>query len=503
MSSPAPDAFTPPAGLPHLEQRLRQDLLWLGLPPKHWVPPSARDGQSVIDVVVIGGGMAGLTLSASLKHLGVQAVVFDQSPAGFEGPWATTARMETLRSPKELTGPALGLPALTFRAWFESQFGLEAWRALDKIPRLQWMDYLRWYRQVLRLDVRNRQRVAAVRPRADGVVQLDLVDEGEGDRAHTVLARHVVIATGRDGLGGPWVPDWAHALPRERWVHSSHAWDGAMLRGQRVAVIGGGASAMDAAATALENGAARVDLLIRRRELPRINKGKGSGSPGMSHGYWMLPDEWKWRFRHYLNVQQVPPPQGSTLRVSRHAQAHFHLGAGATGASVRSDGVIRVETAKGPLAADFVIFCTGFRIDWSQRPEFAGLQPHVRLWRDRFAAPEGQDDEELSESPDLGPLFEFQPREPGSCPGLERIHCYNYAAALSQGAGAGDIPQITDGSQRLARGLAGQLMVEDADAHFAAMQRYAEPELEGHEWTEAAFPVYDEQAVPAREGAAP
>ncbi|WP_415205670.1 FAD/NAD(P)-binding protein [Pseudorhodoferax sp.] len=480
-----------PPGLAALEQRLRQDLQWLCLPARPWVPPSTRDGQPVLDVAIVGGGMAGLTLCASLAHLGLRATIFDQSPAGFEGPWATTARMETLRSPKELTGPALGLPALTFRAWYEAQFGLAAWQALDKIPRLQWMDYLRWYRRVLDLDVRNRQRVAAVLPRADGVVQLELVDE---DAGHTwrVLARHVVLATGRDSLGGPWVPAWAHALPRTRWVHSAHAWDGAALRGLRVAVVGGGASAMDAAATALENGAARVDLLIRRRTLPRVNKGKGAGSPGMSHGFGMLPDAWKWHFRHYLNLQQVPPPQGSTLRVSRHANAFFHLGAGARGAAERPDGALRVDTDKGPLAADFLIFCTGFRIDWEQRPEFAALRPHVRLWRDRFTAPAGEDDEELAESPDLGELFEFQEKQPGSCPGLARVHCYNYAAALSQGAGAGDIPQITDGSQRLARGLAAQLLIEDAALHFAAMQRYAEPELEGHEWTEAAFPAYDE-----------
>ncbi|MGK9797804.1 FAD/NAD(P)-binding protein, partial [Salmonella enterica subsp. enterica] len=87
--------------------------------------------------------------SATLKHLGIAARIFDRAPAGFEGPWATTARMETLRSPKQLTGPALGLPALTFRAWYEAQFGTAAWDALDKIPRLQWMDYLRWYRRVL------------------------------------------------------------------------------------------------------------------------------------------------------------------------------------------------------------------------------------------------------------------------------------------------------------------------------------------------------------------
>jgi FAD-dependent urate hydroxylase len=481
-------------GLATLETRLRQDLQWLGLPARRWVPPQG----DVLDCAIVGGGMAGLALAASLTHMGIQACIFDRSPAGFEGPWATTARMETLRSPKELTGPALGLPALTFRAWFEAQFGLAEWEALDKIPRLQWADYLRWYRRVLALDVRNLQRVTAITPRADGAAQLQLVDEAEGGRPYTVLARHVVLATGRDGLGGPWVPGWAHALPRERWMHSSDVWDGESLRGLRVAVIGGGASAMDAAATALEGGAARVDLLIRRPDLPRINKGKGAGSPGMAHGFWQLPDDWKWRFRHYVNVQQVPPPHGSTLRVSRHANAFFHLGAAVQRVTQRTNGALRIDTAKGPLAADRLIFCTGFRTDWSQRPEFAPFAPHVRVWSDRFTPPDGEADAELDESPDLGPLFEFQPKTPGACPGLERIHCFNYAATLSHGAASGDVPQISDGAQRLARGLAGQLLAEDVAKHYDAMQRYAEPELDGDEWTPAAFPPYvaDEKESP-------
>jgi cation diffusion facilitator CzcD-associated flavoprotein CzcO len=489
MNSPT---TSPPPGLAALEARLRQDLSWLGLPAKRWVPPRTVDGQSVLEVAIVGAGMAGLALGASLTHMGVPAVLFDRAPTGFEGPWATTARMETLRSPKELTGPALGLPALTFRAWFEAQFGLEAWAALDKIPRLQWADYLRWYRQVLALDVRNLQRVTDLRPRADGTVELHLADDAQGGRAYMVLARHVVLATGRDGLGGPWVPAWAADIPRERWVHSSDAWDGARFRGQRVAVIGGGASAMDAAATALEAGAARVDLLVRRAVLPTVNKGKGIGSPGMAHGFSHLPDDWKWRFRHYINVQQVPPPRGSTLRVSRHAQAHFHIGVAVQGASVRRDGVLRLETSKGPLATDAVIFSTGFRTDWSQRPEFGTIAPHVRLWQDRYTPPAGEEDGELAESPDLGPLFEFQQKAPGACPGLERVHGFNFVAALSHGAVSGDIPQVSDGAQRLARGLAGQLMVEDAPLHFEAMRRFAEPELEGDEWTPAEFPTYDE-----------
>ena len=64
----------------------------------------------------------------------------DRGPAGVEGPWVTYARMETLRSPKVLTGPAAGIPSLTFRAWFVAQFGAAEWEALDKIPRVMWMD---------------------------------------------------------------------------------------------------------------------------------------------------------------------------------------------------------------------------------------------------------------------------------------------------------------------------------------------------------------------------
>ncbi|HET7836497.1 MAG TPA: NAD(P)/FAD-dependent oxidoreductase [Variovorax sp.] len=487
---------TPPIGLASLEARLRQDLAWLGLPAKPWVPVKDGPGEAPLDVAIVGGGMAGLALLATLMHLGLRARIYDRSPAGFEGPWATTARMETLRSPKELTGPALGLPALTFRAWFEAQFGLAAWDALDKIPRLQWAEYLRWYRSVLGLDVRNEQQVRAVLPRADGVVQLDLLDGTADGKAYTVQARHVVLATGRDGLGGAWVPDWAAALPRDRWAHSSDLWDAESLRGRRVAVVGGGASAMDAAASALEAGAGRVDLLIRRPDLPRVNKGKGAGSPGMVHGFWQLPDEWKWRMRHYINVQQVPPPHGSTLRVSRHAAAHFQLGTSVLGAVRRADGALRLDTSRGPLAVDFVVFSTGFRTDWALRPEFAAFAPQVRIWQDRFAPPEGTADTELAESPDLGPLFEFQPKTPGACPGLERVHCFNYAASLSHGAAAGDIPQITDGAQRLARGLAAKLLSEDAEQHFAAMQRYAEPELDGDEWTPSVLPPYVEAADP-------
>jgi cation diffusion facilitator CzcD-associated flavoprotein CzcO len=466
------------AGLAALEARLADELEFLQLPAPRWTPQLVHDGEPVVDVAIIGAGMTGLALAAALGQRGVAVVAYDEAPAGLEGPWATTARMETLRSPKHLAGPALGIPSLTFRAWFEAQLGRDAWDALDKIPRLQWMDYLRWYRRVLRVPVRNDHRITDIQPGGDGLVELGVEAEGRSLRA---WARRVVVATGRAGLGGPAVPELAAALPRTRWAHSSDDNDYAALAGRRVGVVGAGASAMDSAATALEAGAAHVHLLVRRSDLPRINKGKGAGNPGFVAGYARVADAWKWRFRHYINTQQVPPPRNSTQRVSRHANAHFHLGVTTLGVEERG-GALEIRTSQGPIELDFLIFATGFKVDWRQRPMLRHIAACIRVWKDRYAAPAGDDDAELAESPDLGPDFEFQPRAGAHCPGLERVHCLSYPATLSLGVITGDIPAISEGALQLADKLAGLLYAEDIAHHFARMEAYAEPEILGDEW---------------------
>ncbi|MDR0213373.1 MAG: NAD(P)/FAD-dependent oxidoreductase [Comamonas sp.] len=477
--SPSTTAAT--SGLATLEERLRDDLLALGWPAKAWIPPSTRRDLPVHDVVIIGAGQAGLALHVALGQVGIKPVLLDKSSLDFEGPWATTARMETLRSPKELTGPAMGIPSLSFRAWFIAQWGIAAWTELDKIPRLQWMDYLRWYRRVTNADVRNSHEVVAVRPQADGVVEVDVKANGV---IATWQTRRLVLATGRDGLGGATVPAFMQGVDKKFWAHSSDEMDYATLAGKHLGVVGAGASAMDSAATALENGAASVDILIRRKQLPQINKSKGSGVPGLTHGQYLLPDEWKWRIRHYINAQQVPPPHGSTLRVSRHDNAFFNLGCAVQGATVVGDK-LHVQTTAGRFELDFLIISTGFAIDWSLRPEFADIAPHVKLWSSRFTPAAGDEDAELSASPDLGPLFEFQEKVPGDLPGLDHIHCFCYPAALSHGTVSGDIPAISDGARKLAQGLASLFYLNDIEQHFAKLQAYAEPELDGSEWTVA------------------
>jgi cation diffusion facilitator CzcD-associated flavoprotein CzcO len=180
------------AGLETLAARLREDLEILQYPPTDWVAPRhTEDGVRVVDVVVVGAGMCGLAAAFALRRAGIANIrVLDAGDAGREGPWLTYARMEALRSPKHLAGPALGLPSLAFRSWYEAQWGREAWQQLGKIPRTMWMDYLVWYRMVLNLPVENRCRVTRIVPKSHG---FDLEVDRDG-RSGTIPTRRVVLA---------------------------------------------------------------------------------------------------------------------------------------------------------------------------------------------------------------------------------------------------------------------------------------------------------------------
>lgn len=472
-------------GLEALEARLRESLSFLCYPGKDWVPPRA----GVTDVVIIGGGMCGMVAYTGLTTGGIRNIrMFDRNPEGFEGPWLNYARMQTLRSPKVLTGPAFGHGMLTFQAWFRAQFGAEAWDKLDKIPRPQWMEYLRWYRRAMDVPVENGVSVDRVEPEGD-LLRLHLTGAPEA----SILTRKLVFATGRDGTGGPKIPGFVNDLPRRFWAHSADDIDFDALRGKRVAVVGVGASAVDNAAEALEHGAAEVRHLIRRKEMPTINKMMGIGSFGFTAGFADMPDEWRWRFMQYSFSTQTPPPHGSTLRVSRHPNAYFHFGKATTRVEQTEDG-IEVFFADGTFyEADFLILGTGFTIDPLARTEFGETAGNILLWEDVYTPPEGEESGELGRFPYLAPDFTFREKVPGTAPWLGNVYCFNYGSSASLGKVSGDIPGVSEGAAWLTRALAAKLYAEDVDQHWDAMQSYATPELDGGEWQPSELPTTREK----------
>lgn len=471
-----------------LNARVKQDLAFLNYPAANWSKPVASvGGHPVSDAVIIGGGMCGLVAWLALTRAGIANLrIVDQAPQGSEGPWVTYARMETLRSPKNLLGPALGVASLTFRAWYTANHGEEAWEALYRIPRPMWMDYLKWYREVLDVPVENETHVTRVIPREDGLLELEI---GGGNRP-SILTRKLVLATGRDGLGEPTIPDFIKGLQRHKsWAHSADVVDFSTLRGKRVVVIGVGASAMDNAAEALEAGAGEVRLLARRKTMPTVNKLMGIGSYGVTAGFAKIDPQWRWRLMDYSTRQQTPAPHGSTLRVSRHANAFFHFNCGIR--EMKEDGgEVVITTLNGRIfRTDFVILGTGFSIDPASRPELSPYQDKIACWEDRYTPPADEENPGLGRFPWLEEDFSFTEKHPGTAPWLKDIHCFNYSSAISLGKVSGDIPAISEGALWLARGIAASLFISDIDYHWEALQAYEKPELDGSEWTDADAPV--------------
>ena len=469
---PALETSPVPKDLTDLERRVARDLEML-VQPANWVPPkSGADGRPMLDVIIIGAGMHGIAAAGALMLKGVRNILLlDRSRDGFEGPWVTYARMETLRSPKHLPGPCLGIPSLTYRSWYEASFGTAAWETLYKIPNASWQDYLTWIRRVLGLPLRSEADVTRLEPAADSVA----VHLADGD---VLRARRVVLATGRVGTGGPAIPDWVSAdLWPDRAAHTCDEIDFARLAGRRVAVLGAGASAWDNAATALEAGAS-VDLYCRRSQMPQINKGRAAATPGFFEGWGELDVARKWELFVYMQDNIAPPPHETVNRTIAHKAFQLHFGSPMRAARRSKDGVELVFDG-GSEQFDFLIVGTGFAVDLRREPIVAGFGDNIATWGDRYQPPAHLVRKGLETFPWVGAGFELQEREAGSLPGLDRIHLFNHAATASLGAIASDVPGANAGAQRLASRIVARFFSEDIDAVAAVLEAFSEPELAG------------------------
>jgi cation diffusion facilitator CzcD-associated flavoprotein CzcO len=452
-----------------LETRVRREIEMTAHPRTEWMTPRLRAGQPVLDVLIVGAGQSGLATAFALKRDRVTNVlVIDRAPTGLEGPWITYARMPTLRSPKNQTGPDLGLPSLTFEAWVDALRGPGYFERIGMIAAEDWQAYLQWYRRVLELPVRNDTALTGLAPGQlddGGRCVLATLSTGE-----TLAARKIVLATGQDGTGEWWMPDFIRVLPDDVRAHTCDEIDFARLEGKTVAVLGAGASAMDNAAVALEHGA-DVRLFCRRAEPMVIQRYRWLTFAGFLRHLGDMPDEWRWRFMRVILTEREGFPGDTYKRVTAFPNFRIEVGRPWTGASMEN-GRIRLETSRGPFHADFAICGTGVRHDLGKRPELAPFADKVALWRDRFTPPADDRDDLLAAYAYLSPDYSFVEKVPGSAPWISDIHVFGIGSTLSFGPSGSSINAMTIAVPKLVAGLTRGLFQADLPRHWQALLDY-------------------------------
>jgi cation diffusion facilitator CzcD-associated flavoprotein CzcO len=463
-----------------LDAQTSRVMRWGGRDPADWVRVRADADHNV---VIVGGGQSGVAIAHGLRRMGVGGVeVIDQAEPGQAGIWRSIARMRQLRTPKTLMpGPEAGNVALSFRAWYETLNGPGAFDALDRIPRLAWADYLAWFQQATDTKVRYRTRLVEIEPRGD-LLRLHLESDG-ARRVETT--RKLVLANGYAGAGGPNLPSFVRTLPSAVWTHTTGRIPGETLAGKVVGVIGAGSSAFDAAAVALESGAAEVHMFNRRSYIeyqapaspsPPASPSTGAAPPPLDRGYpnvreltYELPDVMRWR-NFLLGERRVASvPLDSLERAVAFNGFHIHMSTSLSDVAVAGKGKVVAKAGSRTMRFDYLIAGTGYRIDLAAQPELARVHEAIALWRDRYRPAPGEDSAAGAIHPYLGAGFEFVPREGTDAKYLRNIHCFNLAAALSFGVPVGDVPSMAY-HPRLVAAIARDLYLESVDS--AAHERY-------------------------------
>jgi len=457
-----------------LEAQVRADLAKTAHPDAAWLTPKlGPDARPALDVLVVGAGQSGLATAFGLIRSQVSNIlVLDKSEEGQEGPWLTYARMHTLRSPKHFTGLDLDIPSLTYQSWHEARFGAEDWRNLDLISRELWAEYLLWFRRVVDLPVRNGCEVVDISPAAGGLLAARVQT---ADGVDTVFARKIVLATGQEGMGDWTIPEPLRHLPPSVCVHAAQQIDFDRLRGKRVAVIGAGASAFDNAATALEAGAAEVQLFCRRAEIQVIQPYRWLTFRGFLRHFCDLDDAWRWRFMRAILEMREGFPQATYDRCARHP--NFRLQEGASIDTAReTDSGVELQTSRGVFAADFVICGTGIDMNFAGRPELRNCAANIATWADRYQPPPDECSPRLGRFPYLADDYALIERSTGITPWIEDIHVFAIASTMSFGASGSSINAMTTAVPKLVHGLTRGLFRADIERHWASFKAYDVPQ---------------------------
>lgn len=208
---------------------------------------------SYCDVAVIGAGPYGLSVAAHLKARGIDFRIFGKALDTWLRHMPHTMSLKSDGFACSLSSPEKGSRIEDFCA----EHGLPFEEEGMPIPLETFVAYAKSFRERF-VPCQEETLVSGLKRNANGHFSLTL-DNGE-----TCEAAHVILAVGITSFRN--IPAELSALPKSFLSHSFDHRDGSKLAGRNVAVIGGGASAVDTAALLHDSGA-NVIIVARDKAL--------------------------------------------------------------------------------------------------------------------------------------------------------------------------------------------------------------------------------------------
>jgi FAD-dependent urate hydroxylase len=322
------------------------------------------------DVLVIGAGPFGLSISAHLRHRGVEHTIVGRPMDTWRTHMPLGMFLKSEPYGSEISAAARGYDIATYAR-------LHAFDDYaDRVGPLsleRFLGYADWFTDQLVPDVRD-LTVTHVAPE-DGGFKVEFAEEAPA------FARQVIVATGL--LPYMHIPGELSGLPSDLMTHSSVHDRLDQFSGRRVAVIGAGQSALQTGALLLEAGA-EVQVVARRHELiweeavaqvlrlpdyilrppSKLCEGWGCAFADSPDAFRLLPESVRVRKAltsfgpkgaWWLRERVEDVVEVLTGHQLRSAEPH------GTGVRLHLDGAKRSS-----IDADHVIAGTGFRIDVSR-----------------------------------------------------------------------------------------------------------------------------------------
>ena len=335
-------------------------------------------------VAIVGAGPYGLSLAAYLRDLGVEHTIFG-SPMSF---WLDSVppgmELKSEGASSDLFDPRREYP---IKSYYEETSRSFAGRVI--VPAEAFVEYGRKFQQKFAPEV-DARKVTNIARAADKYI-LGLQDGSQ------VRAARVVIATGIRDFAQ--VPGPLTAMPKEFVTHSAMYGAVDQLRGQKVIVIGGGASAVDLAWSLHERGS-DVSIVCRRASIkfhdepsPRTWSSAIRSPDSPIGGGWKLwfyakaPKLFRFlptAMRLRIVATTLGPAPGWFMTPRVRPRIPIFSGQEVTGCKA-VEGTIHLETksADGKISrftADHIVAATGYSVDVNKIPYLDDrLKAKIRL----------------------------------------------------------------------------------------------------------------------------